>query len=29
VTGERPVEQCTEAELGLLMAQTNHAKAAA
>ena len=22
VTGERPVEQCTEAELGLLMAQT-------
>jgi len=29
VTGERPAEQCTEAELGLLMAQTNHAKAAA
>jgi simple sugar transport system ATP-binding protein len=29
VTGERPVEQCTEAELGLLMAQTHHAKAAA
>jgi len=28
VTGERPVEQCTEAELGLLMAQTEKAKAA-
>jgi simple sugar transport system ATP-binding protein len=29
VTGERPVEQCTEAELGLLMAQTHEPKARA